>query len=99
MQSTVSVFFSFILAAVPAELSAQYLPPDVYFSGGGPAYSPAPQADHVAAFSPTGLTTSAYQWWANNLPAGPGPRNAGAARAGAGDLPPVAFQMADLRLP
>jgi subtilisin-like proprotein convertase family protein len=58
-----------------------------------------PQADHVTNFSPTGLTTAAYQWWASNIAAGPGPRNSGAARTVFGDLPPVAYEMADLRLP
>jgi len=86
-------------ALIPLPAPAQHLPPDLYFSGGGPAYVPAPQADHVTNSSPSGLTTAAYEWWANNIPAGAGPRNAGAVRTVFGDLPPVPYEMTDLRLP
>lgn len=53
----------------------EFLPPAVqYFAGGGPEYQPYPLTDNVnnwvppAGYLATIRGTSAYQWWANNLP-------------------------------
>ena len=85
-------------ALFPFSAEAQYVPADTYFSRGGPAYAPVPQADNVTVANPALLTASAYQWWAHNIPNGAGPRNAPGARLALGDLPPVAYELADLRL-
>jgi hypothetical protein len=49
-----------------------------FFSGGGPEYAPRPQTDNVDGWTPPPflvdiLGTSAYQWWANNIPSIPVP--------------------------
>jgi|GEM_PF-2929893 len=86
-------------SVIAVKREPEFIPPDTYFSGGGPACQPLPQSDNVSTPTMTGLTTAAYQWWANNIPAGQGPRNSVPARLIFGDFPAVANEMADLRLP
>jgi len=59
---------------VASERFPEMVPAQVqYFSGGGPSYTPPPQTDNVDGWSPpvflaNMVPTSAYQWWANNIP-------------------------------
>ncbi|HWB02861.1 MAG TPA: S8 family serine peptidase [Verrucomicrobiales bacterium] len=86
----------------------EFLAGDHYFSGGGPGYSPVPQTDNVETYIRFLLSTSGYQWWANNRATPVGPVNSVAARVDLGDFPPVAYdpalpsvhgEQADIRLP
>ena len=85
---------------IAVERRPEFIPLDTYFSGNGPAYSPVPKSDNITTSVMTNLpNTAAYQWWAWNVPSGQGPRNSITAQTIYGDFPPVAGQMADLRLP
>lgn len=93
-----------------------FVPAETYFTpGAGPEYQPFPQTDNVVHWDMVNTRqvappTTAYQWWANNIPTlvgafwigspapGPGPVNSVPSQMFLGDYPPVPWEMSDLRV-